>query len=184
MGSSRTKESRSSWRFVWYAVPIALSVAITGGLAVKYLKPEKPPGEATEKAAGDVVAKVKDVSSIELVAIPNGSFYMGSPDGDTDANGDEKPQHKVTISRPFNLGKYKVTRGQFRRFAEANPTFKTEAEKAGDEWTWQKPGFLGGAIAQFDDHPVVRVSWNDADAFCRWLAEITGANVRLPYEAE
>ena len=77
-----------------------------------------------------------------------------------------------------------MTVGQFRRFIEANPTFKTEAEQAGGKWTWKKPGFLDASFDQTDEHPVVCVSWNDADAFCKWLAKETGTKVRLPYEAE
>jgi formylglycine-generating enzyme required for sulfatase activity len=130
------------------------------------------------KREGDVVARVKEASGIELVPIPAGSFYMGSPNDDKDALDDERPQHKVTISQPFYLGKYKVTRGQFRRFVEATHHV-TEAEKAKDGNTWKDTGF-----PQTDEHPVVLVSWNDADAYCRWLAEKTGATVRLPYEAE
>ncbi|HEX5270865.1 MAG TPA: protein kinase, partial [Gemmataceae bacterium] len=76
----------------------------------------KSTGSGGPKPAGDVPARVKAVSGIELVSIPNGSFYMGSPGDDKDADEDEKPQHKVTISQPFYLGKYKVTRGQFQRF--------------------------------------------------------------------
>ena len=45
--------------------------------------------------------------------------------------------------------------------------------------TWKNPGF-----DQTDEHPVVFVSWNDADAYCRWLAKETGAKARLPREAE
>jgi formylglycine-generating enzyme required for sulfatase activity len=44
---------------------------------------------------------------------------------------------------------------------------------------WKKPGF-----PQTDEHPVVCLSWNDADAYCRWLAKGSGATVRLPREAE
>jgi formylglycine-generating enzyme required for sulfatase activity len=71
-----------------------------------------------------------------------------------------------------------VTVRQFRRFVDATG-HKTEGEKAGDNNTWRNPGF-----AQTDDHPVVYVSWNDANAFCAWLARETGATVRLPREAE
>jgi formylglycine-generating enzyme required for sulfatase activity len=121
---------------------------------------------------------VQEASRIELVSIPKGSFYMGSKPGDKDAFPEEKPQHKVTISKPFFLGKYHVTVGQFRRFVDATG-YKTEAEKAGDSRTWRKSG-----IVQTDEHPVVCVSWNDADAFCRWLVKESGATVRLPCEAE
>ncbi len=131
------------------------------------------------KTLESLVAKVKRISGIKLMSIQDGSFLMGSVRDDIDADDDEKPQHKVTISKPFYISKYKVTVGQFKRFMQANPLFKTEAEKDGDKHTWKNPGF-----AQTDEHPVVYVSWNDADAYCRWLAKETGANVRLPHEAE
>ncbi|HEX5271282.1 MAG TPA: SUMF1/EgtB/PvdO family nonheme iron enzyme [Gemmataceae bacterium] len=139
----------------------------------------KSTGAERPKPAGDVVARVKTASDIDLVEIPSGSFFMGSPLDDAQAEAEEKPQHKVTISRAFYLGTTHVTVGQLKRFVEANPTFQTEAEKAGEDATWKKPGF-----PQADDHPVVWVSWHDADAFCRWLAQETGATVRLPTEAE
>jgi formylglycine-generating enzyme required for sulfatase activity len=142
------------------------------------IPPVKSTGIGDPKVAGDVVARVKNVSGIELVSIPAGSFYMGSRNDDKDAYDDEKPQHEVTISQPFYLGKYKVTRGQFQRFVNAT-NFQTEGEKANDTQTWKKLNFQ-----QTDEHPVGCVSWNDADAFCQWLAKETGAHVRLPYEAE
>jgi formylglycine-generating enzyme required for sulfatase activity/serine/threonine protein kinase len=140
-------------------------------------RPVKPPDQPPP-VAGDIVARVKTVAGIDLVSVPAGEFYMGSGADDKDAWDDEKPRHKVTISKPFYLGKYKVTVGQFKRFVQATG-YKTEAEKAGDSSTWKQPGF-----AQTDEHPVVYLSWNDAHAFCQWLAEETGAKVRLPSEAE
>jgi formylglycine-generating enzyme required for sulfatase activity/serine/threonine protein kinase len=150
-----------------------------GGGAVQPPKPvEKPIEKPAPPTAGEVVAEVKKVAGIDLASIPAGEFYMGSPPDDKDALPEEKPRHKVRITKPFHLGKYHVTVGQFRRFIEATG-HTTEAEKAGDIRTWGKPGF-----DQTDECPVVCVSWNDADAFCRWLAKESGVNVRLPREAE
>jgi formylglycine-generating enzyme required for sulfatase activity len=99
----------------------------------------------------------------------------------------------VEITRDFYLGQYAVTRGQFGAFV-GDTGYKTEAE-AGDggigwdqdkkewrkskEYNWRNPGF-----SQTDDHPVVNVSWNDADAYCKWAGKKTGRAVRLPTEAE
>jgi formylglycine-generating enzyme required for sulfatase activity/serine/threonine protein kinase len=146
--------------------------------------PPGPPVAGKGAPDGDIVAKVMKVSGIELVSISAGSFYMGSPNDDKDAQPNQKPQHKVTISKPFYLGKYKVTVGQFKRFVEANPTFKTEAEKAGYPWTWRRPGYADKRMDQTEEHPVVHMSWNDANAFCQWLAKETDSKVRLPYDAE
>ncbi len=129
-----------------------------------------------------------------LVRIAPGSFLMGSPDSDAMAEPDEKPQHKVFIAKPFDLGATQVTVEQFRRFVDAE-RYKSDAEKdsrGGYGWnqsagkfeqapkyTWRNSGFSQG-----DDHPVVNVSWNDAVAFCAWLSKKEGGSYRLPTEAE
>ena len=129
---------------------------------------------------------------LELVLIPAGSFVMGD-DGGLD---DEKPAHKVTIAKPFYLGRYEVTIEQFRRFVEAT-SYVTDAEngagfmgafgwnpdtkdfKVNDKYSWRNTGF-----AQSDADPVVNVSWEDAMAFCRWLSRKESKTCRLPTEAE
>jgi formylglycine-generating enzyme required for sulfatase activity len=108
---------------------------------------------------------------MKLVLIPAGEFLMGSPDEDREARDDEKPQHRVRITRPFYLGTTEVTRGQFRRFVDETG-YRTEAD-------WNHPGF-----EQTDEHPVVKVNWNDAVAFAAWLSRKEGETYRLPTEAE
>jgi len=130
---------------------------------------------------------------MKFAPIKAGEFQMGSPDTDKDASDDEKPQHRVRITRPFYLGVHEVTRGQFRRFVD-DAGYQTEAEKDGKggwgykaankfeqnpRYTWLNPGF-----EQTDLHPVVNVSWNDAVAFAKWLSQKEGKTYRLPTEAE
>ncbi len=153
----------------------------TGGTE---LTPNRPLGDTiTARAAG-----------INLKLIPAGEFLMGSSDEDKDAEADEKPQHRVRITRPFFLGVHEVTRGQFRRFVD-EAGYQTEAEKDGKggwgwnedakefeqnaRYTWREAGF-----EQTDEHPVVNVSWNDAVAFAEWLSRKEGVTYRLPTEAE
>ncbi len=153
-----------------------------------------------------------DSVGIRLVPLPAADFVMGLYPGPQlrkwlgRATGNtlsirerEQPQHWVRISRPFYLGQHEVTVKQFRTFVEAT-NYKTTAESNGlggkhldagvrkgrsrnwaskPEYTWRTPGF-----AQTDEHPVVQVSWDDAQAFCRWLSEREGAVYRLPTEAE
>ena len=90
----------------------------------------------------------------------------------------EGPRHHVKITQPFYLGIHEVTVGQFRRFVDVK-AYRTEAEKRGRSKTWLSPGFPQG-----EDHPVCCVSWNDADAFCKWLSAEEGKRFRLPSEAE
>lgn len=92
---------------------------------------------------------------IEMVEIPGGTFWMGSENGD-----DEKPVHQVTVA-PFAIGKYPVTQAQWQEVMSSNPSH-----------------FKG------DDLPVERVSWEDAQEFCRKLSQRTGQTYRLPTEAE
>ena len=131
---------------------------------------------------------------IQLAVIPAGSFLMGSAENEEGRSGDESPQHRVQISREFRLGRTEVTKGQFAAFVR-DTGYRTEAEKDGQggygfdpetgnfkqdpQYTWQNPGF-----PQTDDHPVVNVSWNDAQEFLKWLSRKDGRRYRLPTEAE
>ena len=126
----------------------------------------------------------------EMMAIPAGSFHMGSLENEMGRSDDEGPVHKVNI-KAFAIGKYDVTKGQFRDFVAATG-YKTEAEQGagcyslkGSTWersiefNWHNLGFN-----QPDDHPVVCVLWNDAMAYIKWLSAQTGKHYRLPTEAE
>ncbi len=152
--------------------------------------------------AGDSLA-LSNTIGMKLVLIRPGEFMMGSPDSDPDAQPNEKPQHRVRITRPFLMGMQEVTVGQWRTFVKATG-YKTEGERMNPgsfgldlttgrvepkrEYTWkswlkedeQHPS----DFQQTDNHPVVCVSWNDARAFCGWLSQREGAEYRLPTEAE
>jgi len=107
---------------------------------------------------------------MEFVWIPPGRFLMGSPRTDREAYANEKPQHEVVLTRGFHIGKHPVTRGQFGKFA------RSTRHKSRD---WITPGF-----DQWQTHPVVNVSWEEAVAFCAWLSKKENAAYRLPTEAE
>ncbi|HRE22353.1 MAG TPA: formylglycine-generating enzyme family protein, partial [Rhabdaerophilum sp.] len=109
-----------------------------------------------------------------LVVVPKGEFRMGSPEGEKDRDADEGPVRTVTIAQPFAVGRYEVTRGQFRAFVRA-----TGHAQSGTPCKWDSPG-----IEQADDHPVVCVDWNDAQAYVAWLSKVTGRTYRLLSEAE
>ncbi len=115
---------------------------------------------------------------MKFVLVPAGSFTMGSPSSEPHRGADEV-QHKVAISRPFYLGVYEVTQGQYEKVMGARPSFfsttGTGKERVGKADT---SGF-----------PVENVSWNDAVAFCKKLGEMpaekeAGRSYRLPTEAE
>ena len=99
----------------------------------------------------------------------------------------EAPQRKVTIARRYAISRSHITRGEFAAFVAATG-HKTEAGchvHEGGEWkldgtrNWRSPGF-----EQTDRHPVVCVSWTDANAYAAWLSKLTGRSYRLLSEAE
>jgi formylglycine-generating enzyme required for sulfatase activity len=155
--------------------------------------PEPPAVRAAEWPSGKVFRDGD--AGPEMVVIPAGEFVMGSPKSEAGRTDDEGPQHRVRIAKPFALGRYPVTVGEFGRFVHVSG-YQTEAERNPEqgiqawddskgEWNWSKgkswrnPGF-----AQDDRHPVVGVSWNDALAYVKWLGEKTARAYRLPSEAE
>jgi formylglycine-generating enzyme required for sulfatase activity len=135
--------------------------------------------------AGDVFRDLAD--SPEVVVIPAGTFTMGSPENEADRLNNEGPLRDVTIAKPFAVGKHPVTRGEFAVFVADSGHDTSGGCHAydGKEWkvnpgkSWREPGFK-----QDDDHPVVCVNWNDAQAYVKWLSAKTGSSYRLLSEAE
>jgi formylglycine-generating enzyme required for sulfatase activity len=106
---------------------------------------------------------------LDMVLIPGGTFMMGSPDGEEDANSTEKPQHEVTVPQ-FFIGRYPITQGQWRSVA-GYPQIGRELKS--------DPSHFKG-----DNRPVENVDWDDATEFCKRLSQRTGRQYRLPSEAE
>lgn len=105
----------------------------------------------------------------EMVVVPSGNFLMGSPESEKGRSDDEGPQHEVTISEPFAVGKFTVT------FAE------WDACVAGGGCEGYKPNDEGWGRGE---RPVINVSWYDAKAYVSWLSKKTGASYRFLSEAE
>jgi len=113
-----------------------------------------------------------DGMKLALVRIPAGRFVMGDAHG----HADERPPSVVAIDRPFWMGRCEVTNRQFARF---DPGHDSRVEPMhGYQF-----GIRGYPVNR-PDQPVVRVSWDDATAFCDWLSERTGRRFRLPTEAQ
>ncbi|WP_414543844.1 SUMF1/EgtB/PvdO family nonheme iron enzyme [Nostoc sp. CCY0012] len=106
---------------------------------------------------------------IEMVAIPGGTFEMGSPPDEPERYDDESPQHTVTVE-PFFLAKYPVTQEQWKFVAQL-PQVNRELDP--------DPSNFKGA-----KRPVENVSWYDAVEFCSRLSQFTGRPYSLPSEAE
>lgn len=134
---------------------------------------------------------------MQLSRIPAGMFLMGSAETEAHRLPNEGPVHEVRISEPFWLGRHEVTRGEFARFVNETG-YQTESERDAEGGfgvdfetarvkrirglNWRDPRFPG--FTPTPEHPVVLVSWRDAEAFCEWLSRREGRRYRLPTEAE
>ena len=139
---------------------------------------------------------VTNTIGMKLVGIPAGQFMMGAEEDRADTLNKFPywdPRHKVRITKPFYMGQYEVTLGEFLKFYN-DSKYKIDAERDGEP-SW---GFEDGKLVESNrfrpwdpigwkiemDHPVIYVSWNDAVAFCEWLSKKEGKKYRLPTEAE
>jgi formylglycine-generating enzyme required for sulfatase activity len=131
---------------------------------------------ARQKAAspnGQIVRSLDlgDGVSLELVRIPGGRFVVGSTTGALD----EAPRAVVEV-RPFWMARFETANRQFRQF-----------EPEHDSRTEDRHGYQFGRLGYDEnqpDQPVVRVSWQQAMAFCGWLSQKTGLKITLPTEAQ
>jgi formylglycine-generating enzyme required for sulfatase activity len=158
------------------ALALALALASAAGLVEA--------GEATDRRENETNPR----DGLAYVRLPSGVFQMGCVPGDDcerEDRRDESPRHAVTLTRGFWISRTEVTVEAFGRFVDATGR-RTTAEM--DGWSvffdglkpvrrsgvdWRSPGFEQGPR-----HPVLVVSWYDAEAFCAW------AGGRLPTEAE
>jgi formylglycine-generating enzyme required for sulfatase activity len=129
-----------------------------------------PPGPPLRENlnAGTVRENPKD--GLKYVWIPPGSFQMGCSPGDNECRDDEKPSHQVTISKGFWMGQTEVTVGAYKRFAAA-----TREPMPSEPYLGERP--LNPQWRN-EAKPIVNVTWDEAQAYCRW------AGARLPTEAE
>lgn len=114
---------------------------------------------AVPDLAKTVAIDLGDGVTMEFVLIQSGSFLMGS--GPEIGDADETPQHRVTLTHPYYLGKYEVTQTQWEKILGTNPS-----------------------IFKGPQHPVDSVSWDDCQIFLAKLKEKTGRVLALPTEAE
>ncbi|HYV34694.1 MAG TPA: formylglycine-generating enzyme family protein [Gemmataceae bacterium] len=126
--------------------------------------------------------------SFDMVAIPGGTFMMGSPKGEAGRQDDEGPQHPVKI-RPFWMGKMEVSWDEYdlywRKNAAKKEEPKTAADKAADAVTRPTPPYADETFGHGrEGNPVLCISIHAAMEYCRWLSAKTGKLYRLPTEAE
>jgi len=117
----------------------------------------------------------------EMVVVPPGHFQMGSVDNDWRHRTEEGPVHEVHITYPFATSKYPVTRGEWGQYVTATGHQLSNHCLWGQRYdkNWLDPGFT-----QNDAHPVVCVSWDEAQDYTRWLSQKTGYHYRLLSDSE
>ena len=128
-----------------------------------------------QQATGRLTRQSIDLGNgekIELSLVPAGEFVMGSATGQSD----ERPLGRAKIHRPFWMSAREITNGQFQRF---DPTHDSRVEsKSATQYGIQ------GYPVNLPEQPVVRVSWQEAMAFSRWLSQKTSGRFSLPTEAQ
>ncbi|MGO9484055.1 MAG: SUMF1/EgtB/PvdO family nonheme iron enzyme [Rhodomicrobium sp.] len=102
----------------------------------------------------------------EMVIVPAGEFWMGSKDGE--GSDSERPRHKVTIPRPFAVGRYAVTFDEWDAARAAGGVSHNPSDQG-----WGR-----------GRRPVINVNWDDAQAYIKWLSSKTAQPYRLLSEAE
>lgn len=161
---------------LFFALIFASALLVPGQAAAQPARPSYQPGQT-----------FRDCTQCpEMVVVPGGAFMMGAPDDEVGRAVGETPQRRVTIGK-FAVGKFDVTRGQWAIFATATkrPTIggcawaSATRHRPDPDASWRKVDF-----PQDDDHPVVCITWKDAQDYTAWLSKRTGQKYRLLTEAE
>jgi formylglycine-generating enzyme required for sulfatase activity len=179
-----------------------LACALFGVLVASSVVPsvgQNPPGPVINKLEhknyiesikGDAATDAKDAQAKwDMVAIPGGTFVMGSPESEPGRQADEGPQHWVTI-RPFWMGKTEVTWDEYEVFQKEMGVEHWEVNEKrlkadADAFTGPTPPYVDQYYGHGSgDHPALCMTHHAANEYCRWLTKRTGKVYRLPTEAE
>jgi len=151
---------------------------------------ESPAQKTAHKNYSESISgKDGEKASFEMIAIPGGTFDMGSAASEKGRNADEGPQHPVAI-QPFWMGKCEVTWDEFDLFQDEvgveNPEDNEERLKTkADALTGPTPPYVEKHYGHpHSGHPALCMTHHCAMEYCRWLSKKTGKSYRLPTEAE
>lgn len=167
-------------------------IGLIGGVGIGLL-PSNPDvrevlaAPAIEKATHkNYTEKMSDDVSFEMIAVPGGTFTMGSPESEKGRNADEGPLHEVKV-RPFWMGKCEVTWDEFDIWWKADEEQKDAAKKeeGADAVTSPTPPYVDETYGhEREKHPALCMTHHSAMKYCEWLSKRTGKTYRLPTEAE
>jgi formylglycine-generating enzyme required for sulfatase activity len=113
--------------------------------------------------------------------IEPGTYWIGSADDDPESDENEKPLHQIRFEAPFWVGRYPITNVQWQAWVEAGGE---AAVYASDTLRGPMVGITWQEAVSRPNQPVVGITWDMTIAFCVWLSEQLGVEVRLPGEAE
>ena len=132
-------------------------------------------------------------ASLKMVAIPGGTFTMGSPENEPFRRSDESPQRSVTVS-PFFMGEMEVTWDQYWAFyGETMSEGRISPEEVYANNSREDVDAISGPTPPFGfpdqgwgmgERPAITMTHYAAETFCQWLSKKTGKKYRLPTEAE
>ncbi|HMS15420.1 MAG TPA: formylglycine-generating enzyme family protein, partial [Planctomycetota bacterium] len=171
---------------LWCALPITSCQEVAPAKKEVATEAEKPGGTAHKT----YVQKIEGTSvEFEMIAIPGGSFAMGSPDGEKGRKSDEGPVQTVRLS-PFWMGRHELTWDEYelwsadldrkRRAGEPSPS-----DLRADAVTRPTPPYTDMTFGMGDrGFPAICMTQHSAKTYCKWLSEKTGVTYRLPTEAE
>jgi formylglycine-generating enzyme required for sulfatase activity len=178
-----------------YIQALAGIVLVAGFVVVAALPPSAPAQSAPAavvKGEHKSYAETIPGSNVkfEMIAVPGGTFTMGSPPSEVGRNADEGPQHEVLV-RPFWIGKCEVTWDEFDLYwkTEGADPNKAEEKKDGDlpadGITRPTPPYVDETYGHDrEGHPAICMTHHAAMQYCTWLSKKTGKRYRLPTEAE
>jgi len=163
---------------------LALAVAAANLLARVSAQPRAPHASYTETIPGTKI-------TFDMVAIPGGTFVMGSPASEPGRAADEGPAHEVRIA-PFWMERTETTWDEYDAFAfaqaiaaAARPAQPASRPSGADAVTRPTPPYADESFGFGKGRqPVISVQYHAAMEYCRWLSEKTGKTYRLPTEAE
>ncbi len=119
----------------------------------------------------------------DLILVPPGKLTIGPGPDEFNVKAEDGTLREIKITNPFLIGRFEVTVEEFHAYVKAK-SYRSSISCVGDGTMrfgsdYSRPGF-----EQTTAHPVVCVSWLDAQAYIRWLVETTGRRYRLPSENE
>ncbi|MGE3807398.1 MAG: formylglycine-generating enzyme family protein [Gemmataceae bacterium] len=167
---------------------LAAAVVVALFLGLTRTEADVPKTTVDAKKHESYVEKLPDSKvNFEMIAIPGGTYMMGSPTSEKGRNPDEGPQHPITV-KPIWMGKCEVSWDEFDLYwqdARAKREKMPPKNLKDDAVTGPTPAYVDETYGHGrEGHPVLCMTHHCAMDYCRWLSAKTGKEYRLPTEAE